>query len=207
MARSGASSGWTETRTRVNRDRLRRIAASVPAGASLLALVACTATPQLPAGGGTRPLHTVAPAQDHHDTGDRSELVTSLPVLRIATKDEKRVVFSQEIELTEGQVLLAVAEFQITNDLGVNVFVASQIVLSEGPGVVTGREITAANGENVTPDMHHGQQTKSGTYQSTATDTGVRYVNVVVWAAASRAGTGQRLRVDQGYGRLSVVTW
>jgi hypothetical protein len=55
--------------------------------------------------------------------------------------------------------------------------------------------------------MHHGQQTKSGTYQTQASDRGTRYVNLVVWASSSRTTPGQRLTIDQGYGRLSVVSW
>lgn len=129
-----------------------------------------------------------------------------IAVLPTAVRAGKRVVFSEQVTLSEGQVLLAVAEFQTTNDLGLNVFVASQVLLTDQPDAVLGRAVTAANGENVTPQMHHGQQTKTGTYLVTASDVGPRYVNLVVWAAASQAGSGDILTVDQGYGRLSVVT-
>jgi len=104
-------------------------------------------------------------------------------------------------------VLLAVAEFQVTNDLNDNVFVGSTVLLATSPSSISGREVTAANGQNVTPAMHHGQQSKNGTYEATATDAGVRYVNVVVWAAASNALSGDQISVDPGYGRLSVLSW
>ena len=144
---------------------------------------------------------------DHRTTGERSELVSDLPVLTSATSAGKRVIFSQEVTVREGLVLLAVAEFQTTNDLQVNVYVGSQVVLAERPTDVTGKGVTAANGENVTPDMHHGQQSKTGTYQTVPGDVGTRHVNVVAWAAASRAAPGDLLRLDLGYGRLSVLSW
>jgi hypothetical protein len=132
--------------------------------------------------------------------------VRQIPVLPTATPAGKRVVFSQPVRAARGRVLLAVAEFQTTNDLGLNVFVASQLVLADRPDAVVGRAITAANGENVTPQIHHGQQTKAGTYRVGPADTGTRYVNLVVWAAASQAAAGDQLTVNHGYGRLSVVT-
>lgn len=148
-----------------------------------------------------------APRPSYQNTGDDSELVRALPVKARATAASKRVVYSQEVTLREGEVLLAVAEFQVTNDLDVNVFVGSTVLLSTSPSSVSGREITAANGQNVTPATHHGQQSKNGTYQATATDAGVRYVNVVVWAAASNALSGDQISVDPGYGRLSILSW
>lgn len=142
-----------------------------------------------------------------HDTGANSELVTHLPVDTFASDVNKRVVYSQKLELVEGQLLLAVAEVQMTNDLGYNVFVASQLLLAAGPDEVKGKEITAANGRNLTPDMHHDQQTRSGTYEVAGSDEGERYVNFVVWSAGSRASNGDLLTVDQGYGQLSVLAW
>jgi len=175
------------------------------AGGLVLAMTACTSAPPVTQQD-TAP--TLPPtAHDYHQTADGSERVTSLPVLRSTADAGKRVVFSEEVDLDAGRVLLAVAELQTTNDLGINVFVGSQVILATSPSATAGREITAANGGNVTPDMHHGQQTKSGTYQTTAGDTGTRYVNLVVWAAAGRSGTGQQLSVDRGYGRLSVLIW
>lgn len=147
------------------------------------------------------------PRPIYESTGDSSELVRGLQVRARATASSKRVVYSQKVTLRDGQVLLAVAEFQVTNDLDLNVFVGSTILLASSPSSIAGREITAANGQNVTPAVHHGQQTKNGTYQAAASDVGVRYVNVVAWAAASNASTGDQIIVDRGYGRLSVLSW
>lgn len=142
-----------------------------------------------------------------YETGAGSEAFDRLSVPTRADSASKRVLYSQPLSLTSGQVLLAVAEFQVTNDLGYNVFVASQIILADSPTAVRGRAITAANGRNVTPNMHHDQQTKSGTYACDDRDTGTRYVNLVVWSAASRAAPGDLLDIDEGYGDLSVLVW
>ena len=146
-------------------------------------------------------------APQHRASIERAERVRRLPVLPAAARTGKRVVYSQPVDVHGGEVLLAVAEFQITNDLGVNVYVGSQIVLTDRPTDIQGSAVTAANGENVTPAMHHGQQTKTGTYQVAADTSGTRFVNLVAWGAASQATAGDVIRVDAGYGRLSVLTW
>lgn len=137
----------------------------------------------------------------------RSELVAEIEVLPTASGDGKRVLFSRQVEVGAGQVVLALAEFQVTNQIDRNVFVASQVVLSDRPDGVSGQPITPANGQNVTPDMHHGQQTKAGSVAADAGRAGVRYVNLVVWAAMTTAEPGDRLRIDRGYGRLTVMVW
>lgn len=186
--------------------RVRRVLALGCAGAVLAATACSRAAETRDDGSPSAPPATPVP-HAHSSTGNQSELVADLPVRTVAGNAGKRVIFSQQVVIRPGQVVLAIAEFQTTNDLGLNVFVGSQILLTKDATDVTGREITAANGENVTPDMHHGQQSKAGTYEALPSDAGVRYVNVVAWAAASRAGSGDVLAVDRGYGRLSVVRW
>jgi hypothetical protein len=140
-------------------------------------------------------------------TEHRGELVADLEVLPTASSKGKRVLFSQPVAVRTDDVLLAMAEFQVTNQIDKNVFVASQLVLSDHPNDVTGQPITPANGQNVTPDMHHGQQTKVGSVAADIEAAGVRYVNLVVWAAMTTAQPGDRIRIDQGYGRLTVMLW
>lgn len=205
---SRLSSRHSPQRVRPRVSSPRRVAvAMVSAATFVVTLSACSGAEQAPkvGGGATKPSASAGPR--HDSTGDRSELVSDIPVMTTATDAGKRVVYSQRIEVQEGQLLLAVTELQVTNDLPVNVFVGSQVLLAKSSTGVVGTEITAANGENVTPDMHHGQQTKSGTYEAVRVDAGTRYVNVVAWAAASGAAPGDALTVDAGYGRLSVVRW
>lgn len=199
------------------RTTLRRALRTIVVAGVCAALVGCSGVDEGPIGddpttgpAGRRPAGGDDPGYDkptHHDTGDRSELVSVIPVGPTATNAGKRVLFSQRTQLQGGQILLAVAELQVTNDLDRNVFLGSQLVLADSATAVAGAEITPANGENVTPNMHHGQQTKSGTYAATSADAGVRYVNVVAWAAATGAASGDTLTVDAGYGRLSVLQW
>lgn len=172
--------------------------------ASLLA--ACTSSDE-PRPDQRQTASSTYPRPERYETGPNSEVIKALPVPTTATSGSKRVVYSQQLTLSEGQVLLASAEFQVTNDLGYNVFVASQLILADDPSTTTGRPITAANGRNVTPDMHHDQQTKVGTHEVTKSDSGSRYVNLVVWSAASRALAADLLNVNPGYGDLSVLVW
>lgn len=190
------------------RDRSRTRRALVWGVVLSLLLGACSApedTKSRDSTGGTGHYDRLRPV--HRDTGNHSELVAQVSVVPRATEASKRVVYSQKLELAEGQVLLVVAEIQVTNDLGYNVFVASQLVLAGEPDDVKGKEITAANGRNLTPDMHHEQQTKSGTYEVASADEGPRYLNLVVWSAGSQASSGDVIAVDQGYGKLSVLVW
>lgn len=203
MLRAPASNSLSRASLR----RQRLLNSLVPLIGLVLVMAGCNSSTDPPEDGGVGPIRTMAPEHDHRNTGHRSELIPDLPVLQTASPAGKRVVYSQEVDLTAGQVVLAVAEFQTTNDLGSNVYVGSQIVLAGSADDVRGLAVTAANGENVTPEMHHGQQSKSGTYQTLASDQGKRYVNLVAWAASSRTTPGQQLTVDQGYGRLSVVSW
>lgn len=162
------------------------------------------------------PVPTTAPAPLPNGTGGqpevtatehRGELVADLEVLPAASSKGKRVLFSQRVVVRPDDVVLALAEFQVTNQIDKNVLVASQLVLADRPDGVTGQPITPANGQNVTPDMHHGQQTKVGSVAADIERAGVRYVNLVVWAAMSTAQPGDRIRIDQGYGRLTVMLW
>jgi hypothetical protein len=151
--------------------------------------------------------HPVAVPAQLVDSGNAAELVSSLPVPLTAGEADKRVVFSQPVSLATDDIILATAEFQVTNDLGVNTLCVSQLVLGTSPADTTGKEITEANGRNVTPNNHHDQHNKSGTYKALSTDAGRRYVNLVAWAAASRAPSGATLSIDADYGRLSVLQW
>ena len=119
------------------------------------------------------------------------------------------MLFSERLDLHEQQVLLATAEFQVTNQIDKNVLVASQLILGKRPDSITGVPVTPANGQNVTPAMHHGQQTKVGSILvgPTPADSGVRYLNLVVWAAMTTWRPGDQIRMDRGYGRLTAVLW
>ena len=138
-------------------------------------------------------------------SADGAEKVSAIPVNPVAASSGKTVVLSEPLVVRKAGLLLVVAEFQVTNRIDANIFVGSQVVLARGPKDVTGRPVTEASGQNVTPDMHHGQQTRTGLFEATSADEGRRYVNLVVWAASSGATSKAGLVVDRGYCRLSVA--
>lgn len=140
-----------------------------------------------------------------HATGDASELVPYLPVTK-SSPYKRVVVFSVPVgPLAVGDIIVALCEWEVTNDLGYNVMVASQMVLAPTRDAVAGAEVTEANGYNVTPAMHHGIVSKVGMLAVTRAMASA-HVNVVAYAASSRAPvTGTRLTVMRDYGRLSVL--
>lgn len=138
---------------------------------------------------------------EHLNTGNASELAASLDV-QAATAT---VVFSLAVgDVLAGDLFLAVAEAQVTNDLGYNTMVTGYLVLAKAPTDTVGIEVTENNGTNVTPAMHHMAVVKAGTYQSPS-DFGARYLNMVCRAASTASKPGDRLQVDADYGRLSVI--
>lgn len=142
---------------------------------------------------------------EHTNTGDLSELVTSLPVTGDGVRYIKTVIYSQRLtNVKAGEIILVFSQFETTNDLGFNVMVASQVILADSSTEVTGTEITEASGFNVTPNMHHGKTLEVGTLVSPA-DYAEKYVNVCVYAASTAASPGDAITVEQDYGRLSVL--
>lgn len=146
------------------------------------------------------------PRPTHYNSGNDSEKVSTLPVPIAADETHKRVIFSLIVpELAAGDILQVMSEFQVTNDLGYNVMCMSQVILAENENAVVGREITEANGRNVTPAAHHDSFPKVG---SLTVDTeGTKYVNVVAWCAASNAEPGASVTIDADYGRLSIIRY
>lgn len=142
----------------------------------------------------------------HYNSGNASEKIAKLPVPVSANERHKRVIFSLAVpDLSSGDVLQVMSEFQVTNDLGFNVMCMTQIILADSEAAVSGTEITEANGRNVTPDAHHDSFPKVGSL--TVTTTGTRYVNVVAWCASSNATKGSSITVDADYGRLSILRY
>ena len=140
----------------------------------------------------------------HYNTGNNSELISQLPITN-KEKYIKKVIFSQKIEdLSEGDVIEVLAEFEATNDLGYNVMLASGVVLCETAEQVRGIEICENNGFNITPSMHHATTNKVGTFRCTK-NISKGYINVIVYAASTKAKENDMLEINKDYGRLSVL--
>jgi len=142
-----------------------------------------------------------------YNSGNSGELVTSLP-LSDGAPVNKRVVYCIDL-LTPpiaGEILHVTAEMEATNDLGYNVAMVSQLLLTDTATATSGYEISEANGFNITPDMHHGMTIRVGTLTVPAGSTR-RFVVLVAWAESTAAQPGHALTIEQDYGRLSVLRW
>jgi hypothetical protein len=95
-------------------------------------------------------------------------------------------------EIKAGETIKALSEVEVTNDLvtkdanGDNVYhdvaVEATLVIATSPTATTGIEVAEAQGNFVTPQVHHWTFEKSGSYAATQTLTGPRYLNLVMWA-------------------------
>lgn len=141
-----------------------------------------------------------------YDTGDNSERVTSLPVPTKATVAHRRVIYSQYLpNLKEGELIQFMSEVQVTNDLGYNCMCVLLVIQADSATATVGTELTEANGRNVTPNTHHDVYPKHGAVK--ITNTSRPYVNVVAYAASTAAKSGHTLKVDQDYGRLTILRY
>ncbi|HWA92223.1 MAG TPA: hypothetical protein VG889_19450 [Rhizomicrobium sp.] len=138
------------------------------------------------------PVHALSFAT--YDTGNNSELLTSLP-----GDDVKRVVFSVNVgSVNAGDILVVDAETEMTNDTGSPSRLTAQLILGSSASATTGTELDENNNFYITPDMHHGVRVKASIkgFSSSSSST---YVNLVVW------GNPGTLTVEQDYGRLQVL--
>jgi hypothetical protein len=108
-------------------------------------------------------------------------------------------------------VVQAQAQFEVTNDLGVNVMLAHAMLLHGKETLVAhedkpdGRPLCEYAGENVTPGMHHGFRTLAGSIA--VADDGDAWVSVVVYAASTGVPVGKRLAVQKNYGSLRAIVF
>lgn len=135
------------------------------------------------------------------NTGNQSERISELS---LAT--DKKVVYSIPLPpLVEGDIIDAHATFEVTNDLGFNVMVGRQLVISSTPDGVSGIEVSEAATRNVTPNMHHDHIQDFGSAVWNRRE-GAYFLNLVAYAGASlHEDSAGALRVEQDYGRLSVT--
>lgn len=142
-----------------------------------------------------------------YTSGDSGERTTYLRVTAPGATYATRVVYCVDLRTAPaaGEVLHVDAEMEVTNDLGFNVMVATQLLLAYSCDHNSGIEIGEANASNVTPDMHHGVASHSVSVITPATTS--RYVILLAWATASKATPASTIRVEQDFGTLSVLRW
>jgi len=140
----------------------------------------------------------------YYNSGNSSEKITSLPIT-VSSPYTKKVVYSVYVgDLVPGDIVLALTDFEATNDHSYNVMIASQIYLASSDLTTTiDAEISEASGFNITPNMHHGVVSRSGALAISDSLTS-KYINVLAYAASSAASSGDTLTIEQDYGRLVV---
>lgn len=152
-------------------------------------------------------------AIEHYNSGDSSEQVSFIKINTVTSWNTAEVVYSLQIPgLKTGDIIFATAEMEVTNDCGYNAVITSEITLTDTPSKLPNQSpkyaITEANGFNVTPPMHHGVVHKSGTFVCPS-NLGDMYVNLCCLSASTAANPNlsDMLKVEQDYGRLSVIVY
>lgn len=133
--------------------------------------------------------------------GERFELLQ----VTQSGSSQKRVVLSVQVtNILAGDVLTFSSYGELTNNLGFNVFMAWQTILTDTDTATSGVALSKPRGFNITPDTHHGVWTDVGAYQFTQ-DVESIYINSYLYASASQAISSSKLTVEQGYGKLNVL--
>ena len=129
-----------------------------------------------------------------YDSGDHSELLTSLP-----GDNTKHVVYSLDIgPVSTNDILVVDAEVEMTNDTGSPSRLSAQLVLASSATATNGTALDENNNFYITPDMHHGVRVKASVKQITSQNP-ANFVNLVVW------GSPGTLTVEDDCGRLQVL--
>ena len=148
----------------------------------------------------TGPLRTVR----GYRSAAGSERVDSL---RLVSPDTMVVVFSLRVDsLRAGDLLVAHGDVEVTNDCNYNVGLVTFMVLALSDTVVfrtSASMIAFAAGFNVSPNMHHGLSSRSGSIIVTE-DMPTARVNFVAYAQSSLL-TCRGIRVERNYGQLTVL--
>ena len=129
------------------------------------------------------------------------EVSDTVPVTLGSVSDWRELYAVPLPDLAKGDVLLAIADGELGNDLGINVEVCAEIRLEADGSVYP---LTRLNGFNVDWAMHYWAHTKAALYKVPVDLIAPR---AVVRARARSAGAqpGNVLSVKRGYGRFSVA--
>lgn len=135
------------------------------------------------------------------------QLQESVSTIAITQNNQyiRTVLYSLKIDkLRAGDFMIISAEYEVTNNHGVNVMIASKIILSDSPTSSEGILVDQANGFNVTAGNHHGLITKSRSYR-VKEDMQDVYLNLVAWSASTAVKPGALLKIEQRYGHLDAI--
>jgi hypothetical protein len=150
------------------------------------------------------------PTVKGYNSGNFSERYTSMPVGQTYPYP-KRNLYCLDLGSAPkvGDLLFVTGEVEVTNDLRYKVMFQTQLLLADSCTADVGTEVGEANGGNLLYDVHHGTASRSGLLVVTAASSR-RFVVLQAYAKAL-LGTpwtpSDTLRVEQDYGRLTVMRW
>lgn len=154
----------------------------------------------------------MGPRFDHYTTSRGAEALGAISVVR-GQPFRFSTLYSVKVPaLRAGDVVQAHAQFELTNDCGINVMLGHAMVVHHEETVIDhsdtrpgGDVICEYAVENITPGMHHGFRTLVGSFS--AERDGDHWLSVVIYAAASSAKDGDTLAVEKGYGGLRAIAY
>ena len=134
-----------------------------------------------------------------------SERLTSIPIVKSPPYILKTLYSERVASPVPGDLYLATVDFQVTTSYAYVVMLASTLRVCATPDPSTFiEEIAEAQGQNFNMEEHHFNGTRVGWWAPQASYPEV-YFNFIVYAASAHASPGHTLRVDQDYGRLSIL--
>lgn len=143
-------------------------------------------------------------------TGIGAEKLKYISVQQKSVRRKSEIVFSiSAYDLKKGDALEVLADYQLTNDLKYDVEINSKIHLTDSSSNsdLTSFTKLIKNPERqfiISPQMHHGHFTNHGVYQMLE-DCPYVYVKIGVIASNPDSRSGDSLKVNQNYGKVSVL--
>lgn len=134
---------------------------------------------------------------------DGTENVSTVPIKANPGDGDMRVVYSVAVSALAGDLLEAMGQYEVTNDVGYNVGIGCGLVLASTSTGVNGDALAKNTMTVCTPDIHHHVGRPHGMKKFASNWSG--YANLVVWAASSAAVTGDTITVEAGYGQVDVA--
>ena len=138
----------------------------------------------------------------HHNSGNMSEMVSSLP---LTIPYQFRVLYSVALpDLKAGDLVEAYVTFEVSNNTTWNVVMCGRYIsLADTISQTNGLRLSEAATMNVSLDMHHDIHHDFASW-IVPNDMSGKRINAVIYAARTGEDGTQFLDVEQGYGRLFV---
>lgn len=110
-----------------------------------------------------------------------------------------RVLYSIDVgSLAQNDVLVALSEFEVTNDTGVTQRTTAKLILTDSASSTTGTELSEDNDRNITPGMHHQARVKGAIKKFSSAQGANHFVNLLVLATGT-------LTIPPANGRLQAL--